>query len=167
MAPFANCFTREEPPTAVPILPKHLTRTPPAGGVRAASRPDPRELAAIALGGAAGALLRVWLVTEFALARTGWPWATLAVNVSGSVLLGYLATRLSERLPQSTYRRPFAGTGFCGAYTTFSTVQVELLKMIEAGRLGQAAGYAATSIVLGYLGVTVATAAVRRARVLA
>jgi fluoride exporter len=126
-----------------------------------------RKLAAIALGGAGGALLRVWVATEFAPSGTQWPWATLAVNVSGAVLLGYLATRLSERLPQSTYRRPLAGTGFCGAYTTFSTVQVELLKMIEGGRLGMAAGYAATSIALGYLGVGLTTAAVRRTRVFA
>ncbi len=129
------------------------------------SRPDPRELAAIALGGAAGALLRVWIVTEFAAAPAAWPWATFAVNVSGSALLGYLATRLSERLPQSTYRRPLAGTGFCGAYTTFSTVQVELLRMLEAGRVATAVGYAAASVALGYIGVGVATAAVRRARV--
>ena len=129
------------------------------------TRPDLRELAAIAAGGAAGALLRVLLVSELAAGATQWPWVTLAVNVTGSILLGYLATRLSERLPQSTYRRPLAGTGFCGAYTTFSTVQVELLRMLEHGRVGTAAGYAASSIALGYAGVWLATAGVRRARV--
>ena len=54
----------------------------------------------------------------------------------------YFATRLQERLPQSTYRRPLLGTGFCGAYTTFSTMQVEILKMLDAHRYGLAAGYA-------------------------
>jgi fluoride exporter len=142
-------------------------RTPPDDRPRKREvrRPDVRELAAIALGGAAGALLRVWLVTELDPGGGQWPWATFAVNVAGSALLGYLATRLSERLPQSTYRRPLAGTGFCGAFTTFSTVQVEVLKMLESGRVGTAAGYAAASIAAGYLGVWLATAGVRRARV--
>lgn len=127
---------------------------------------DRRELAAVALGGAAGALLRVWLVTQFAASGVRWPWVTLAVNVAGAVALGYFATRLAERLPQSTYQRPLLGTGFCGALTTFSTVQVELLKMLEHSRYGLAMGYGATSVLLGYLGVWVATAAVRRTRVL-
>jgi CrcB protein len=95
-----------------------------------------------------------------------WPWVTLAVNVSGSMALGYLATRLQERLPQSTYPRPLLGTGFCGAYTTFSTMQLEVLDMLEAGRVAMAAGYAACSVMLGYVGVWLATAAVRRTRAL-
>ena len=46
-------------------------------------------------------------------------------------MLGYLVTRLQERLPLSTYRRPLLGTGFCGAFATFSTMEVELLKMVH------------------------------------
>jgi fluoride exporter len=125
---------------------------------------DSRELAAIFAGGVVGALARVWISRQFATAPTAWPWATFAVNISGAFALGYLATRLQERLPQSTYRRPLLGTGFCGAYTTFSTMQVEALGMIEHGRSGLAAGYAASSICAGYLAVWVATAVVRRAR---
>ena len=67
----------------------------------------------------------------------------------------------------STYRRPLLGTGFCGAYTTFSTMQVEILAMLEHHRYGLAAGYAAASIAAGYLAVWVATASVRRVRVIA
>ena len=91
--------------------------------------PDRRELAAIFAGGAPARLLRVWLGTTFAGGAPGWPWVTFAINVSGSFALAYLATRLQERLPQSSYRRPLLGTGFCGAYTTFSTMQVEILKI--------------------------------------
>jgi CrcB protein len=127
---------------------------------------DGRELVAIALGGAAGALLRVWLVVELAPAGVVWPWLTLGVNVSGSIALGYLATRLQERLPQSTYPRPLLGTGFCGAYTTFSTMQLEVLRMLERGHVGMALGYALASVALGYMGVWLATAAVRRTRAL-
>lgn len=126
---------------------------------------DRRELAAIFLGGGAGALLRVWLGEEFSGAATSWPWVTFAINVSGAFALGYLATRLQERLPESTYPRPLLGTGFCGAYTTFSTMQVEILKMIERGSYGLAGAYAAASLSAGYLAIWIATAAVRRARV--
>ena len=62
-----------------------------------------------------------------------------AINVGGAFILGYPVTRLQERLPLSTYRRPLLGTGFCGAYTTFSTMQVEMLKMLDDDRYGLAA----------------------------
>jgi CrcB protein len=130
-------------------------------------QPDRRELAAIFAGGAAGALLRLWLGTEFSGGAPGWPWVTFAINVSGSFVLAYLATRLAERLPVSSYRRPFLATGLCGAYTTFSTMQVELLKMIDANRYGLALAYACASVAGGYLAIWVATAFARRTRVLA
>jgi CrcB protein len=127
---------------------------------------DRRELAAIFLGGAVGALLRVWLGEQFTGTVASWPWVTFSINITGSFALGYFATRLQERLPQSTYRRPLLGTGFCGAYTTFSTMQVEILKMIEHDRCGLAVVYATSSITAGYLAIWVATATVRRTRVL-
>jgi len=61
-----------------------------------------------------------------------WPWPTFAVNIAGALLLGYLITRLQERLPLSAYRRPLLGTGLCGALTTFSTMPVEVVRMLEA-----------------------------------
>jgi CrcB protein len=127
---------------------------------------DRRELAAVFAGGAAGALLRVALARAYPPAGGRWPWVTFAINVSGAFILGYLVTRLQERLPLSTYRRPLAGTGFCGAYTTFSTMQLELLRMLDRRHYGLAAGYVVASVVAGYLAVFVATALVRRVRVI-
>lgn len=128
---------------------------------------DARELAAIFVGGAIGALSRVALLQTGAGAAPGWPWVTFAVNILGAFLLGYFVTRLHERLPLSAYRRPILGTGFCGAFTTFSTVQVELVTMIEAHRAGLAAAYAASSIALGYGSVQLGSALARRARTVA
>src|SRR5665213_35070 len=119
---------------------------------------DGRELGAIFAGGAIGALLRAWLGTRFTVGAPGWPWTTLAINVSGCFLLAYFATRLQERLPQSTYRRPLLGTGFCGAYTTFSTVQLELLRMLDRDHYGLAAAYAVVSVGAGFTAIWFATA---------
>jgi CrcB protein len=126
---------------------------------------DRRELAAIFAGGLVGAPARGALEQAFPHAAGSWPWATFSANVVGAFLLGYFATRLQERLPTSTYRRPLLGTGFCGALTTFSTMQLELLQMIDHHRLGLAAAYAATSVVCGLAAVWIATAAVRRVRI--
>ena len=123
---------------------------------------DRRELAAVFAGGVAGALARAGLVEALPHARGAWPWATFVVNVVGTALLGYLVTRLQERLPLSAYRRPFLGTGACGALTTFSTMQVELLQMLDAGRAGLAAGYAAASLAAGFAAVFLATKLTRR-----
>ena len=69
-------------------------------------RVDTRELAAIFLGGCVGGVLRAALA-EGASHRPGqWPWATFLVNILGALLLGYLVTRMQERLPISLYRRP-------------------------------------------------------------
>jgi fluoride exporter len=125
---------------------------------------DRRELGAIFLGGVAGALLRAALLELIGEGAPSWPWVTFGVNLLGAFLLGYLATRLQERLPISTYRRPLLGTGFCGALTTFSTVQVELLRMLEAGRVGLAIGYVLASVAAGFAGVHLATGIVRRLR---
>ena len=128
---------------------------------------DRRELAAIFAGGAIGTAARVWIGRHLTSGATDWPWATFTINITGSFALAYFATRLQERLPQSTYRRPLLGTGFCGAYTTFSTMQVELLRIVEAHRYALAIGYAAASITAGYAAIWTATALVRRTRRLA
>jgi CrcB protein len=124
---------------------------------------DRREAVAVFVGGAVGTLARAGLAHAYPPPPGSWPWPTFAVNLIAAFLLGYFVTRLQERLPLSSYRRPLLGTGLCGGLSTFSTMQVELLRMIDRQHYGLALGYAAASIVAGYAAVTFATALVRRA----
>ena len=126
---------------------------------------DYRELAAVFVGGALGTLARAALSAVVMREPAGWPWATFIVNIVGAFLVGYFTTRLLERLPLSSYRRPLLGTGLCGGLTTFSTMQVETVTMIQHGQWAKAAAYSTSSIVLGLLAVHLATALVRRVRV--
>jgi fluoride exporter len=128
-------------------------------------RADRREVAAIFVGGALGTLARAALAEAFPGSATSWPWPTFAVNIVAAFLLGYFVTRLQERLPLSSYRRPLVGTGLCGGLSTFSTMQVEIVKMLDAHAWGLAAGYAAATIAAGYAAIQLATAVVRRVRV--
>ena len=139
--------------------------SPPVRARAGLPRTDRREIAAIFAGGALGTLLRAALAQAFPHSATQWPWPTFAVNIVAAFLLGYFVTRLQERLPLSSYRRPLLGTGLCGGLSTFSTMQVEILKMLSAHAWGLAAGYTAASIVAGYAAIHLATALVRRVRV--
>jgi CrcB protein len=128
-------------------------------------RADAQTIIAIFVGGALGTLARAALAEAFPHSATEWPWPTFAVNIVAALLLGYFVTRLQERLPLSSYRRPLLGTGVCGGLSTFSTMQVEILKMLSAHAYGLAAGYTTASIAAGYAAVHLATALVRRVRV--
>jgi fluoride exporter len=122
---------------------------------------DRREIAAIFLGGAAGSLLRVWLAQTISDGVATWPWATFAANVSGCLALGLIATHLRERPPEAPHWHPLLGTGFCGAYTTFATMQLELVRMFDHGRFGLALGYALASVLAGYLAILAGAKIVR------
>lgn len=125
---------------------------------------DRREIGAIFVGGFLGTVGRAELAQALPFSPDRWPWATFAVNIIGAFLLGYFTTRLQERLPLSAYRRPLLGTGFCGGLTTFSTMQLELLRILDAGNVALAFAYAFVSVVVGFLAVALATNLVRRGR---
>jgi CrcB protein len=122
---------------------------------------DTREIAAIFLGGAAGSLLRVLLAQTVTSGVATWPWATFVVNVSGCFALGLIATHLRERPPEAPHWHPLLGTGLCGAYTTFSTMQLELVRMIDHDRFGLAIGYALASVLASYLAILAGARIVR------
>jgi CrcB protein len=119
---------------------------------------------AIVTGGVVGAVARAALSEALPWNERGWPWATWIANLAGTLLVGYFVTRLQERLPPSTYPRPLLGTGLCGALTTFSALQIELIELARHGRVALAAGYVDASVGVGLVGVYLATALVRRVR---
>ena len=85
-------------------------------------------------GTALGAIARAGLVEALPVAPDAWPWPTFAVNLLGAALLAWAVTRLQERLPLSAYRRPFLGTGLCGALTTFSGFTLQVWDLADPGR---------------------------------
>jgi CrcB protein len=119
------------------------------------------RIAAILAGGAIGTLARGGLAEALPQRPGHWPWATFIVNLAGAFILGWLLTRLAERTAPSRHWRFFAGTGFCGALTTFSTLQVETWRFARAGDIGLAVAYPLTSIAAG---LVVAVAGVLAAR---
>ena len=150
---------------AVAAAPAPPSARPARPARRRLPRIDRREVAAIFAGGALGTLLRAALAEAFPHPPTAWPWPTFAVNIVAAFLLGYFVTRLQERLPLSSYRRPLLGTGLCGGLSTFSTMQVEILTMLDAHAWSLAIGYTAASVAAGYAAIYLATALVRRVRV--
>ncbi|WP_246063949.1 fluoride efflux transporter CrcB, partial [Nonomuraea longispora] len=112
----------------------------------------------IVLGAAVGAPLR-YLVDRAVQARhdTVFPWGTLTVNVAGSLLLGFLAG-----LPAGDEVMALAGTGFCGALTTYSTLGYETVRLVEEGVRFHAVANALAGVLAGlgaaYCGVALAQA---------
>ena len=115
----------------------------------------PGVLLAISAGGIAGTLARYGVERAVPVGPGGFPWATFAVNVSGSLALGALLAVLIARWPTDRYVRPFAGIGFIGAYTTFSTFVVEADVLAKDGHVGTAAAYVGASLLGGLVAVTV------------
>ena len=110
-----------------------------------------RELAAVFAGGVIGAIARVELAAAVVSDPARWPWATFVANVCGALALGYVAVRTRGT------RRLFLGPGLCGALTTFSTLQLELLVMLDGERYVLAGAYALASVLAGLGAVALAT----------
>lgn len=104
---------------------------------------------AVAFGAALGGVARYYLASALQQ-RLGatFPWGTLVVNVSGSLLLGVLIRYALATPTVSVEMRALLTTGFCGGYTTFSTYSYETATLLEDGQYSRAGVYALSSMVL-------------------
>jgi CrcB protein len=120
----------------------------------------------VALGGAAGSALRYQAgrgVTHWlgATAGTAFPWATLAVNLLGSLAMGLLAGWLARAGDGGEHWRLLLGVGLLGGFTTFSAFSLELMLLIERGQPGLAFAYALLSVVAGLAALWLGLVAMR------
>lgn len=109
---------------------------------------------AISLGGILGANSR-YLIADWAAQRfgAGFPYGTFIINISGSFLLGFFMAFLQDRAFIHPNYRLFFATGFCGAYTTFSTFTYESLRLWQDGSFLLAITNLFGSLVVGMFGV--------------
>lgn len=120
-------------------------------------------LLAVAIGGVIGAECRYGLGLLISSRGRSLPWSTVAINISGCVLIGALMVVLLERrTPAHPIARPFLGTGILGGYTTFSTFAADVDRLVRAGRPGIALCYLVITVVGCAVAVWLATALTRR-----
>ena len=132
----------------------------------------PSALAWVFAGGIVGTALRYHVENLLPHDGSGWPWATFLINLSGAFILGGLLEGLGRLGDDSGWRqraRLCAGTGGCGAFTTYSTFALEVVLLGRHGHIGTAISYGALSVVGGvvtaWLGiVTMASVHRRRTR---
>ena len=127
------------------------------------SAPHLRTVSILA-GGAVGALARAGVGRAVPMRPGEWPWATFAVNLAGAAILAWLTTRLAEMIAPTRYWRLLIGTGFCGALTTFSTFQVETIRLARDGHAALGFAYATVSMTAGLAAAIGATVVARRHR---
>jgi CrcB protein len=121
---------------------------------------------AIAVGAAAGGLSRFYL-TAAMQQRFGdaFPWGTLLINITGSLLLGFIIRYAMATPSMSLELRLMLTTGFCGGYTTFSAYSYETALMLEKGEYARAGLYSVGSVLLAlaatFAGFMIARATIR------
>ena len=124
----------------------------------------PSSLAWVFAGGIVGTALRYGVEELLPHDGAGWPWGTFLVNLVGAFILGGLLEALARLGEDAGWRqraRLCAGTGGCGAFTTYSTFALEAVLLMRHGHLGMAIGYGVLSVVGGvvtaWLGIVVAS----------
>lgn len=113
-------------------------------------------IGAISVGGALGANAR-YAVGLWAGSRWGvaFPWGTLLINVTGSFLLAFYLTLVTERFSGRSTTRLFVATGFLGTFTTFSTFSYETVQLVQDGEIFRALVYVVASLVAGLVAAAV------------
>ena len=106
----------------------------------------------VALGGAVGSVARYVIAVVVPTRPGAFPAGTLLVNVSGSILIGFLMRYGLESISASAETRLLLVTGFCGGYTTFSAFSYETARLLEDGQWTRGVAYIAASVVLSIAG---------------
>ena len=112
-------------------------------------RLHPGVLAGVLVGGALGALARYGVSRVVHVPTDGFPRATFAINLAGALALGAFLAFAREREWPAKFARPFFALGFCGAFTTFSTMAVETVLLVKDGDSGLGIAYLLVSVVAG------------------
>jgi CrcB protein len=111
----------------------------------------------VALGGAAGSLLRYAVGQALGPARAGaFPWHTFAVNVAGSLVLALVVAATPR---DAHHLRALLAVGFCGGLTTFSTFGYETVSLLQARAYGVALAYAGGSFLIALIAVAIGLSA--------
>jgi len=117
----------------------------------------------VLIGGGTGALARyvaaTAIMTRFGC---GFPLGTLVINVTGSFLIGFLMTLLTERFQLDPNYRLLLGVGFLGGYTTFSSFEWETYTAVRAGAFWTGMLNVVASVMLGYVAVSLGSMLARR-----
>lgn len=112
------------------------------------------RILSIAAGGALGAVAR-YLINISPLARLfdRFPFPTFFINITGSFLIGFLLILLTDKLEVNDNLRMAIIVGFLGAFTTFSTFEMEIYGLLEERHFATALLYLLLSVVVGFIGV--------------
>lgn len=132
-----------------------------AGGGQARLHTQPLLIVLVAMGGMAGTAARYGIGAALPTPSDGWPTTTFVVNVVGAFILGALLEALARSGPDSGWRRRWRlllGTGFCGAFTTYSSLAVQTDLLLRHNALALALAYGVTSVVGGFVATTVGIA---------
>jgi CrcB protein len=119
------------------------------------------QVAVVFAGGVLGGLARYGISQAWPASTASFPTAILVINTAGAFVLGVLVTAVALRAAPK-HLRPFLGTGFCGAFTTFSSVVTADDLLLAHGHAGIAVGYLAASLAAGLAAVFAAMALTRR-----
>jgi len=121
------------------------------------------KIASVAIGGAFGAVARHLIsVSPLANAAGKFPLPTFVINVIGSFLIGLLFVVFAERIEVSENFRLAIIVGLLGAFTTFSTFEMEIFSLARERHLTTAALYLLLSVIIGFVGVSAGVALGRR-----